>query len=144
MKTADFNDVLLAEHRAHIAAETAAMAYDVLASAAVASRRFECAPAWHGEIREFRYDDLDTKERPFAFIVNRKDLLFYVRKAGQRFVPGGLADLRKRYSEVKENPSGEWTIRVRDPDEARRVNALLAGMEKTAPTSTQTAVAMNP
>ena len=139
MKAADFDDALIAEHRAHIAAETAADAYDVLVGAAVASRQFECAPAWHGEIREFRYDDRATKERPFAFIVNRKDLLFYVRKAGQLFVPGGLADLRKRHSEVKENPSGEWTIRVRDPDEARRVNTLLAGMQKIALTNAQTA-----
>lgn len=126
MKEKTFSDALLAEHRSHINSDEVEKAFDVLVSAAISSKKFECAPGWHGDVRDFRYFSPVTKDQPFAFIPNRKDLLFYVRKPGKGLIVGGLKGIRDRFQEVNENSSGEWTIRLRTPAEAARMNDVIS------------------
>src|SRR5438270_8597519 len=88
MKAADWDDAVLAEHRGHLLVPDAQAAFDELADSAAALPAYDCSPGWHGAIRDFRYVDRAGGECPFAFIVNRSDLLFYVRKPGLGRVPG--------------------------------------------------------
>jgi len=74
MKSSTWNDVLLAEHRGYLRNYEARAAFDVLVAAASDLAGFECAPAMQGEARIFTYNDTVAAERPFAFIVNRKNL----------------------------------------------------------------------
>jgi len=127
MKAPDWDETLLAEHRQCLSAESAQRAFDILVLAALLLPAYDCSPARHGDIRDFRYKDRATGEWPFAFIVKRKDLLFYVRKQGVARIAGGLAALKERLRKVEENERGEFTVRVSSADEARRLIALLFG-----------------
>jgi putative restriction endonuclease len=127
MKAPDWDEHLLAEHRQYLSSESARHAFDTLVLAALLVPAYECSPARHGDIRDFRYKDRASGEWPFAFIVNRRDLLFYVRKQGVRRVAGGLAALNERFHKVEENDRGEFTVRVSSREEARRLTALLFG-----------------
>src|SRR6266850_2464624 len=135
MKAPDWDETLLAEHRRQLTAESAQQAFDTLVLAALLLPPFECGPARQGDIRDFRYKDRATGEWPFAFIVNRRDLLFYVRKQGVRRVAGGLAALQARFRRVDENERGEFTVRVASAEEARRLIALLFGEFQSSPAS---------
>jgi len=125
MKSREWDEKLLQEHRSYITDVSAQNAFDVLVEHAIASPSFQCAPGWHGQIRDFAYVDSASEERPYAFIVNRTSLLFYVRRPGLPRVEEGLARLRRHFREVKENTLGEWTIKVRSSEEAGKVNKLL-------------------
>ena len=127
MKADDWDDAVLAEHRAHLLVPDAQAAFDELAVSAAALPAHDCSPGWHGAIRDFRYVDRASGERPFAFIVNRSDLLFYVRKPGLGRVPGGFASLKQRFRAVSENPSGEWTVHIQRAQEARELVRFLFG-----------------
>jgi putative restriction endonuclease len=129
MKSSHWDEALLLEHRKYIQSENARGAFDALVAAARLLPGFDCAPDWHGEIRDFRYLDRGSGEQPFAFIVNRSDLLFYVRKPGLLRVPEGLAGLKRRFGTVRENPSGEWTVRVTNVEEAQGLSRFLFGSE---------------
>jgi putative restriction endonuclease len=135
MKAHDWDEHLLAEHRQFITGAAAQQAFDILVLAALLLPTYECSPARHGDIRDFRYKDRATGEWPFAFIVNRKDLLFYVRKLGLPHVAGGFAALQERFRKVNENAAGEFTIHIASGDEARRLIALLFGEFHSLPTS---------
>jgi hypothetical protein len=128
MRAKDWSDALLAEHRAYLQAENGRQAFDQMVAIAGKLKGYECAPGWHGQIRDFRYVDPTSGERPYAFIVNREDLLFYVREAGFVRVPGGLPALKGQFS-VRENASGEWTVRVTTAPEALKLSGLLFGPE---------------
>ena len=88
---------------------------------------YDCQSAWHGDIRDFRYVDRASGEQFYAFIVNRHDLLFYVRRPGLHRVPGGLAALRAHFGAVRENPRGEWTVRIATASEADALGEFLFG-----------------
>lgn len=92
---------------------------------AIDSPKYAVAPAWHGEIRDFRYYDLESSEQPFAFIVNQRDLLFYVRAKGLRRVAGGFGALKRRFPSASENSRGEWTVRIASKRDADRLNSFL-------------------
>lgn len=132
MKAGGFDEGLLEEHRRHLYDATAASAFDVLVSGALAAEGIEGYPAWHGDMRVFHYDDLSARERPFAFIVNRRDLLFYVRKAGFSRLGGGFGEFGRHFPWVTQNPAGEWTLRIRTPQEAAQLNAHLFGSSPVA------------
>lgn len=125
MKDPTWSDPLLSAHRSHLVSDAGRQAFDTLVSRAVASPAYNCAAGWHGDIRDFFYNSVVAGNRPFAFIVNRSSLLFYARLPGQGAVPGGLAGLRAQFSGVNENTLGEWTVRIRTPEEAERLNELL-------------------
>jgi hypothetical protein len=127
MKAPDWDETLLAEHRQCLSAEPAQRAFDILVLAALLLPGFECSAARHGDIRDFRYKDRASGEWPFAFIVKRRELLFYVRKQGVPRVAGGIAALKERLRNVEENERGEFTVRLSSADAARRLITLLFG-----------------
>jgi len=127
MKAQDYGDDLLRDHRSHLQDSAGLAAFDVLVAVANELPGYRCHPAWHGDIRDFRYIDSASNDWPYAFIVNRHDLLFYVRKPGLSRVPGGWDALRARFTTVKENPSGEWTIRIAGALDAAGLSDLLFG-----------------
>jgi hypothetical protein len=127
VKSKTWDEALLAAHRNYLWYEIGREAFDALVETAIALPGYECAPGWHGEIRDFNYDDAASGERPFAFTINREHLLFYVRAAGISRVPGGIAALSAQFAAAKENSRGEWTARIRVREDAERLNALLFG-----------------
>ena len=135
MKAPDWDDALLTDHRRYISVPAAQQAFDALVLAAILLPNYECLPAWHGEIRDFRYKDRATGEWPFAFIVNRKHLLFYVRKQGLARVAGGIAALKERLGKVSENAAGEYSVYVESSDDAHRLIDLLFGKAHSVATT---------
>jgi hypothetical protein len=127
VKSKSWDEALLADHRHYLWYEIGREAFDAVVEIAIALPGYECAPGWHGEIRDFNYDDTASGERPFAFTINREHLLFYVRAAGLNRVPGGIAALGAQFGTAKENSRGEWTVRIRVREDAERLNALLFG-----------------
>lgn len=126
MRSAEWDDALIREHRDYIQDDAARGAFDTLVRHAEGLPGFECGPGWHGDIRDFFYVDAASGERPFAFIVNRSDLLFYARRRGTTpRVPGGFEGLRHLFQTAGLNPSGEWTVRIGDTAAANRLIGLL-------------------
>jgi putative restriction endonuclease len=131
VKSGTWNDAMLAGHREYLRDDSTKEAFDVLVREAIDSPNFLVGPAWHGDIREFRYFDAASEEQPFAFIVNRGDLLFYVRAKGLQRVVGGFGALRRRFSSAAENSRGEWTVRIASKEDAERLNELLIAPQST-------------
>jgi hypothetical protein len=124
MRARDWNDALLKDHRGSMAIGGGRAGFDTLVSAAERLAGYDCAPAWQGEVRIFRYTDPTTAERPFAFIVNRSDLLFYIRKPGLSRIPGGLAALEERFPDLRKPRPDERTIRITDRHRATGAHAV--------------------
>ncbi len=128
MKDATWDNQLLADYRAFIRSDSARQAFDVLVAAAIKLPTYHCRPNdAKGPKKAFVYEDALSGERPFAFIVNREHLLFYVRKEGIRLVAGGLSALQKAVPSAAKNNDGEWTVRIETTNEAMRLQALLFG-----------------
>jgi hypothetical protein len=127
VKSKDWSDSLLEEHRQSMHTGEGQEALDAMVRDAIVLRDYECAPGWHGVVRDFRYVDHSSTEWPFAFIVNRNDLLFYVRKIGLRRVTGGFKALKAAFPSARENSAGEWTVRIESEQHARLVNTTLFG-----------------
>jgi putative restriction endonuclease len=125
MKSIAWDEDILAEHRAYLRDDAARAALDTLVAVAIDLPGYWIEPVWQQPKRSFNYDDIASGERPFAFIVNRYDLLFYVRLAGHRLVPGGFSELKRQFSTADVNPSDEWTVHIASRDDAERLNAFL-------------------
>jgi putative restriction endonuclease len=124
-----WDEALLAAHRDYLRADAARAAFETLVATAIALPNYEVAPGWHGDIRDFHYNDPVSRERPFAFIVNRSDLLFFVRGPGLRRVAGGYAALKARFESSRENSIGEWTVRIAAKNDAERLNSFLFSVD---------------
>jgi len=57
MRAADWNDALMADHRAYLHRENGRQAFDRMVAIADALPDYDCSAAWHGRIRDFRYVD---------------------------------------------------------------------------------------
>jgi hypothetical protein len=125
VKSGKWNDTILVGHRDSLQDDSVKDAFDALVRVAIDSPNYAVGPAWHGEIRDFRYFDVASGEQPFAFIVNRADLLFYVRSKGLRRVAGGFGALKRRFPSAAENSRGEWTVRITCKKDAERLNSFL-------------------
>lgn len=125
MKSNTWNEVILVDHRSSIRDESGREAFDGLVAAAIEMPAYETEPAWQGDVRIFKYVDSASGERPFAFIVNQGDLLFYVRAKGLERVPGGFAALKIQFDTANENKRGEWTVRIASKEDAERLNSFL-------------------
>jgi len=125
VKSKTWDEAILAEHRAYLRNDKAKEAFDALVAAAVEMSAYDTAPGWHGEIRDFRYNARASGDGPFAFIVNRNDLLFYVRLPGLRRVPGGFGALASQFDTANENSRGEWTVRIASKEDAQRLSAFI-------------------
>jgi len=95
-------------------------AFLYLIGLAASDERFRCYGELKGVVRDFRYYDQSGKQ-PFAFIVNKDSLLFYLRAPAVRSGDYQLAKLKAQFSTVGENRSGEWTVRIGNLDDARRI-----------------------
>ena len=72
------NTELYEEYAKYITVDTVRDAFHVLIGAASTLAKFSCYPERKGEIQDFRYYSADDKQ-PFAFIINKHSLLFYLR-----------------------------------------------------------------
>lgn len=116
---------LLGTHREHITSRAARMAFDTITTKAAMLGEFCCEPRLKGVVRDFRFYDSVSGEQPFAFIVNKNSLLFYIRKPGLRRLPLGRAGLNQVFAEVSENKHGELKVRISNERDAGRLMAYL-------------------
>lgn len=125
MRAEGFDGQLLAEHRASIVDEPTRNAFDFLVAHAASLTGYNCRPALKGTVRDFRYFDRANGEQPYAFIVNRGSLLFYVRQPGLGSLVGGQPGLERVCGPVGTNKRGELTVRVSSEGEARLLTRFL-------------------
>jgi hypothetical protein len=84
-----------------------------------------------GAIRTFRY--YAGAEQPFAFIVNRKSLLFYFRKPAVARGVGTVERLTKLFAEVRVPRSDEITVRIDSIADARQLMREAFGVADAEP-----------
>lgn len=83
-----------------------------------------------GAVAAVRLHD-DTGRYLFSYIVNRADLLFYVRKPALSAYDGIGPSFSRHFSDARMNPAGEWTLKIRDAATARQVVACLETIQLT-------------
>ncbi len=113
----DKRNPLYPEFREYIEPDSVRAVYDILIGAAAAIPGLSCGPERKGAVRDFRFYS-EPPEQPFAFIINQRSLLFYLRQPAVRSKLWSLAKLENQFSEVNENNAGEWTIKIYDRLEA--------------------------
>ena len=116
---------LLVSHLDSIASPAVREAYLYLTHHAATLREYECRPQAKGLIKDFRY--YQSSQQPFAFIVNKESLLWYVRPPGLRHPAARLAELGSLFTEVSENKAGEIKIRIDDLPTAQLVTKMFFG-----------------
>ena len=121
MRSPNWSDRIVERHRATIRPSEVQEAFDSLVANSEQLSGYQCEAGLHGVIRTFRYHDVASGEQPFAFIVNKNSLLFYIRKPGLRRINGGIQRLSAALRNVSENASGEITIRVSSRADAERL-----------------------
>ncbi|MCC5809135.1 MAG: hypothetical protein JJU06_02080 [Ectothiorhodospiraceae bacterium] len=119
------NAELVGEWLRHIEAEDVADAFAYLIGQAAAVSGYECYAERKGDVRDFRFYRAGGNEQPFAFIVNKKWLLFYFRAPAVRTGNYAFGKLQEAFDSVAENTAGEWTVKVRSICDARRLWHLL-------------------
>lgn len=116
---------LILKHLDSIAVAEVREAYLYLTHHAAALNEYDCRPQDKGEVRDFRY--YQGAEQPFAFIVNQKSLLWFFRAPGLRHPAANVERLKSLFAEVRENASGEMTVRIANVEEARRMVGMVFG-----------------
>jgi hypothetical protein len=86
---------------------------------------FDCHPGLHGKIRDFRFFDRESDEQPFAFIPNKKWLLFYLRPQAVRSGKYSLEDLRTVFKDVGTIQPEHWTVKLQTVDDVKKLAAFL-------------------
>jgi GTP:adenosylcobinamide-phosphate guanylyltransferase len=125
MKAPEWDDGLFTAHRNYIEVEEVRRAFDYLSAAAFRTDLFSIQNSGVGrQKKSFHYNEPLTTQRPFAFIVNRGHLLFYVRLPGQARFPGGIDFFKQSFTAVNDNPDGEWTIRIETLEDAKRIQKI--------------------
>jgi hypothetical protein len=133
MKAPEWNDQLFLQHRDSIVAEDARRAFEYLTDAATSNPLYSVENSGRRPQKQsLHYNEIGTGERPFAYIVNNAHILFYVRLAGQARFPGGPSAFRKRFTSVRENKTGEWTIRIETLDDAIQLQTMVFGTTSTS------------
>ena len=106
-----------ADNLSHLRGRDAIAAYLYLVRTAQDLVAYTCLPNMKGKVRAVRYYCGD-KQR-FGFIVNKKDLLFYLRNLAVIRFP--LEDL-KRYLPHAETPrKDEITVRIKNVQDAHQL-----------------------
>jgi len=124
MRSPDWKDKLLAEHRAHLRTEEARQGFDAFVALGQKPGGCSIAPQRHGEVRSLSFEDPASGDRLYGCVVNQRDLLFVVRPRGQSRVRGGFRNLKEQFGWAHES-AGDWSVRIRTADEARQLIALL-------------------
>jgi len=122
LTTTSANALLL--HAEYIAAPETKEAFAYLVGSAALSRELSCHAQMKGAIHDFRLFDASGSQ-PFSFIVNRDSLLFYFRPPAVQSGRFSLPELEGSFEEVRENNSGEWTVRITNLEIARRLWAYI-------------------
>ena len=125
METTAHSETLTDAFRDHIGSDNVRAAFDELAAGAATAGGIRCETRWKGVVRDFRLYDAVSGEQPFAVIVNKASLLFYVRQPGLARLPGGTAQLAALLPDVSENRRGEIKIRLTTTDDVRRLLGYL-------------------
>jgi hypothetical protein len=132
MKAPEWDDGLFTAHRNYIEVEEVRRAFDYLSAAAFRTDLFSIQNSGVArQKKSFHYNEPLTAQRPFAFIVNRGHLLFYVRLPGQARFPGGIDFFKQSFAAVNDNPDGEWTIRIVTLEDAKRIQEIALGSESS-------------
>lgn len=121
---ADMELALVEEFGEYIEWPSIKAAYYILVGAGAALREYRCVVKFKGAVRDFRFYDLD-QDQPFSFIINKNSLLFYFRLPAVRSGRFQMEKLKSRFSDVKENNRGEWTVRVGDTNDAVRLVSIV-------------------
>jgi hypothetical protein len=121
----DKNSTILHEHPEHISSRDVRDAYRYLVGAAATDDRFTYFAAHKGAIRDFRFFD-PGGQQAYAFIVNRESPLFYFRAPAVACGRHLFSGLQPPFTEVGENESGEWTVRIADLPSAQRLWTLIS------------------
>lgn len=133
MRSGHWDEALLASHRATISDAAVRSAFDTLVGYAVALTNLACEASMQGEIRVFRFHAVHTRQQPYGCIINRKSLLFYVRRPGIPLLRHGSAALLQALPHAAENNSGELTIRLSSSADVERVFGYVFGTAERAP-----------
>lgn len=104
------NADLYAEWLKYIEAQETRDAFVYLVGLSACLREWACHPERKGEVRDFRFMHGGT-EQPFAFIVNKKSLLFYFRAPATRSGRYRFEELQAAFEETKQ-VRDEWTVRL--------------------------------
>lgn len=111
-----------ADFWAYIATDGVRSAFQYLVEASHHLDEYEARPAPHGMIKR-NYHYFKDGRSPFAFIVNKHWLLFYLRMPDRTHPRLSIADLKRKFSDV-ELKSGQITFKIRsvaDAESAMRV-----------------------
>ena len=133
MRAESWNESLAAELRASISDSEVRDALDELVAYGSSYPGLICEPIMQGVIRTYRFRDTVTNRWPFAFIINRSSLLFYVRLPGLSKLPRGEVDLLRTLPESARNAAGELNVRLRTAKDAKRLLAYLFGAKASVP-----------
>ena len=114
------NSALYTEWLEHVQVPEVKDAFSFLVGSAATMRTLTCHAQFKGVVRDFRFLNQDN-EQPFSFIVNRNWLLFYFRAPSVRSAKYAFAELKNQFIESNENNRGEWTVRLRTVDDARKL-----------------------
>ncbi|MGI9229470.1 MAG: hypothetical protein ACR2P9_06390 [Gammaproteobacteria bacterium] len=124
------HDPLYAEFRDYISLDSVKCAYDTLIGATAAIPQFLCEPLPHKKPTDKPYKrtvnlySLSQNQLPFAFIINKKHLLFYLRKPAVCSKLWKLDNLKSQFSDVNKSDAKkaeEWQIRVRNRADANNI-----------------------
>ena len=116
---------LYPEWLAHVQTPEARDAFVFLVGYAAMLRRYTCHVQRKGVVRDFRFKSADGT-LPFAFVVNRRWLLFYFRLPSLGPVGFSPKRILSSFPEAKMNRRGEWTIRLHDVEDVRVLLKLLS------------------
>jgi hypothetical protein len=106
------NQSLLPKYAERIESEPARLAFFMLVGAGCSHPALLCDSKEKGVVLDFRYYTVDGKRQPFAFIINKRSTLFYLRKPAVTSGIYQLDVLKSHFSTLSENNSGDWTVPV--------------------------------
>ena len=89
--------------------------------------KFTCeARNYHKGKKDFKYYHNDNIGKyVFAFIVNKKDLLFYIRRPAMTINPLLRKFLKGSVLKFSKNPVGEFTARVETREQLEKIKEIL-------------------
>ena len=100
-------------------------AFWCLIGMAACSKQIRCRTARQGQVRAVRFYDSNELQR-FAFIVNRRSLLFYFMPAVTRSGEYSPTVLAEEFPSFKEPQPEHWTVKLENVADVERLSPFLA------------------
>lgn len=104
-----------------IEADSVRAALLYLVGIAATSNRFVCHAQWKGDVRDFRFIEIASREQPHSFITNQQWLLFYFRPPAVRSNGYSRTEVTKYFDSFHETPEGEWTVKLKSISDVERL-----------------------